>query len=174
MINLRKTLIDATTVLTAHNIKHALIGGFALASYGYHRATSDIDLLADGQKKDLIKSLLQKANFNLIHESSEVLQFKGNGFLDVLLANRPLSQEMLNAATMNTDLNVYVLKAEDIIGLKIQAYKNDSSRLLQDQADIQNLLKIDNLNFDLIKKYADLFNEWPTIQKIKDLNKNDI
>ncbi|MFZ3230910.1 MAG: hypothetical protein WA160_11945 [Pseudobdellovibrio sp.] len=166
MINLRKTLSDAHSVLELAGVAHALIGGFALAVYGQHRATADIDLLADGLKKELIKTELIKKGFTLKHESNEVLQFSGIGYLDVLLANRPLSLEMLKRANLNNELNIYILKAEDIIGLKIQAYKNDPSRELQDKADIQKLLSLPNLDHEIIKKYADLFNEWSTLEKL--------
>lgn len=167
MINLRKTLQEAHSILENQGITHALIGGFALAIYGQHRATIDIDLLADGTKKNLIKSSMLSKGFVLKFESDEVLQFTGLGFVDVLLANRPLSQEMLKAANKNAELGIYVLRPEDIIGLKIQAYKNDPSREHQDKADIQKLLQLKNIDINLIKKYADLFQEWPEIQKLK-------
>ncbi len=167
MINLRKTLNDAHSVLQQAGILHSLIGGFALAAYGQHRATADIDLLADGTKKEIIKTELIKKGFVLRHESDEVLQFTGLGFLDVLLANRPLSQEMLKRAQLNHELNIYILRAEDIIGLKIQAYKNDASRELQDKADIQKLLALPKIDLAEVKKYADLFDEWPTIEKLQ-------
>jgi hypothetical protein len=167
MINLRKTLNDAHLTLQRAGVSHALIGGFALASYGQQRATSDIDLLADGSKKALIKSELLKNGFKIRYESDEVLQFDGIGFLDILLAHRPLSLKMLERANLNSDLNIYILKAEDLIGLKIQAYKNDSTRELQDKADIQKLLLLPNLDMESVQKYAELFNEWPQIQKLQ-------
>ncbi len=167
MINLRKTLTDAHSALEQAGVLHALIGGFALAVYGHHRATADIDLLADGSKKEIIKSALLKNGFNLKHESTEVLQFSGIGFLDIILANRPLSQEMLKRAQLSHELSVYILKPEDIIGLKIQAYKNDASRELQDKADIQKLLALPNLEIQIVKKYAELFGEWSIIEKLQ-------
>lgn len=127
VINLRKTLQESHALLSQQGIAHALIGGFALAVYGQHRATVDIDFLADGTKKDLIKSSFLKKAFTLKYESNEVLQFTGPGFVDILLANRPLSQEMLKQAIQNQELGIYVVRPEDIVGLKIQAYKNDSS-----------------------------------------------
>lgn len=167
MINLRKTLQDAHSILEHQGIAHALIGGFALAVYGQHRATVDIDFLADGSKKESIKTAFLAQGFLLKHESDEVLQFSGPGFVDVLLANRPLSQDMLKKARQNQELGVYVVRPEDIIGLKVQAYKNDPSRELQDKADIQKLLDLPDLDLDLVKKYADLFQEWPTIEKLR-------
>ncbi len=166
MINLRKTLNEAHLALQNAQVEHALIGGFALATYGLHRATADIDFLANGLKKELIKKCLTSAGFKIRNETNEVLQFTGVGFLDIILANRPLSLEMLTQAQENMDLGIYVLKPEDLIGLKIQAYKNDSARMLQDKSDIQNLLKMPNLDMNKIKKYADLFQEWSDIERL--------
>lgn len=138
-----------------------------MASYGYHRATVDVDFLADGSAREEIKTVLAKRGFDLIHESNEVLQFTGTGLLDVLLANRPLSREMLKRAQENTQLGVYVIRPEDIIGLKIQAYRNDAGRELQDKADIQRLLALPQIDLAQVRKYADLFDEWPAIEKLK-------
>jgi hypothetical protein len=172
VINLRRTLSDANSLLVLLGVKHALIGGFALAVYGYHRATADIDLLAEGGKKSEIKQAFLGQGYLLEYESSEVLQFSGLGFVDILLANRPLSKEMLNRSLRNEDLGIYVLKPEDIIGLKIQAYKNDPSRELQDKSDIQQLLKLANIDLKQIQIYAELFGEWNEIQRIKEKNES--
>jgi hypothetical protein len=166
MIELRQTLMLVHKALTSEGIEHALIGGLALAVYGNHRATMDIDFLADGSKKDLIKTCLKKNGFTIRHETLEILQFGGPGFVDIVLANRPLSLEMLTHSVANKHLAVKVARPEDIIGLKIQAYKNDPSRALQDKADIQNLLNLPNLDLALIEKYARLFNEWTVISEL--------
>jgi len=60
MIDLRKTLLNASNALTKIGVPHALIGGFAMASYGHHRTTVDVDFLADGNKRDDIKAALIK------------------------------------------------------------------------------------------------------------------
>ncbi len=166
-MDLRKTLTLSSQVLTENSIDHALIGGFSLAYYGTARATQDIDFLADGLKKTNIKSCLMNAGFQLDFESAEVLQFSGPGFLDIILANRPLSQLMLKEAVLMSGFPVKVLRAEDIIGLKIQAYSNDSSRKLQDMADIQSLIRTQkSLDHKRVKSYADLFNCWPEIEAL--------
>jgi hypothetical protein len=60
------------------------------------------------------------------------------------------------------------LKAEDIIGLKIQAYKNDPSRELAGQGryseTIAETTKLRNGN--LFKNTPILFHEWPVIQSL--------
>lgn len=168
MINLRKTLEIASQTLNQRGIAHALVGGFALAVHGINRATADIDFLADGQRRAEIISLLEAAGFSLKHASNEVLQFSGIGLLNILLANRPASQKMLEHAQPTPQLPVRVLRVEDIIGLKIQAYCNDSSRELQDKADIHQLIKHHpQMDWPRIKMYADLFNEWSTIETLR-------
>jgi len=166
MFNLRKTLQLVIKSLGEKKIKFALIGGFALGAHGIHRATKDIDILIDGSQKDLVKELLIKNGFRLLFESTEVMQFDGPGFLDILLANRPLSLDMLKSASKSELFDINVVSAEGIIGLKIQAYINDKSRRLQDLADIQALLKVQGLNIKKVKQYADLFDEWKTIEEL--------
>ena len=167
-MNLRQTLKLAHTLLSDANIDHALIGGLALATYGSTRATVDLDLLIHESDALKAKELLLKNGFTIDHESPEVIQFKGMGYVDLLLARRPISQKMLFEAHKSGPEGIKVLKPEDIIGLKIQAYKNNSKRELQDKADIQFLIESDDkLDWERIKSYADLFDEWEVISELK-------
>lgn len=167
-MDIQNTLSLASTALKNEKIPFALIGGFALAAHGVVRATVDIDLLIDGSKKENARLCLLKAGFKLTFENAEVMHFSGAGQLDTLLANREATLEMIRRAKPINDFPVPVIAAEDIVGLKIQAYKNDPKREFQDKADIQSLLgKVENLDFDLIKKYADLFDEWAFICELR-------
>jgi hypothetical protein len=167
-MNLRATLKLAHSLLDQSQIDHALIGGLALACYGSTRATIDVDFLVHEDYKEQVKDLFSKNGFNLVNETTEVLQFAGIGYVDILLARRPISQKMLFNANTEGPEGVHFLKTEDLIGLKIQAYSNDNLRELQDKADIQFLIEnVDNLNWEQIKSYADLFNQWDEINEIK-------
>jgi len=167
-MEIQDTLTLATTALTQANVSFALIGGFALAAHGVVRATQDIDLLVDGKKRDFAKTALVKVGFNAIFENAEVMHFSGKGQLDLLMANRESTLDMLQRARPIREFPVSVVAAEDLIGLKIQAYKNDSKREFQDKADIQALLEQNsNLDFTLIKKYADMFGEWAFVSELR-------
>lgn len=168
MMNLRATLKLAHTLLEENGIEHALIGGLALACYGSSRATVDLDLLIYEEKKEKLKSIFSINGFNLVFESSEVLQFTGIGYVDIILARRPLSQNILKEATSGGPEEINFVQAEDLIGLKIQAYINDPTRELQDKADIQFLIEnVPDLDWEKIKTYADLFSQWEAINEIK-------
>lgn len=93
------------------------------------------------------------------------MMFSGPGYLDILLANRLLSQKMLKQGQPSDSHDVRVVEPEDIIGLKIQAYKNDSAREMQDKADIQAIAR-ENTDLDIqrIRHYAELFSEWDTVK----------
>ncbi|MBF0206850.1 MAG: hypothetical protein HQK53_08150 [Oligoflexia bacterium] len=173
MGNLKQTLLKSHQLMTDQNIDHALIGGLALATLGINRATSDVDMLIDHKdRENLIKTLLENG-FTLIFETAEVLHFIGLniglGKLDISLAKRPISKQMLLDAVVFPQHGIKCLGQEDIIGLKIQAYSNDNRREFQDKADILSLIENggDSLNWSKIKMYADLFNEWPEIEKIR-------
>jgi DNA repair ATPase RecN len=167
-MSLKDTLSTATEMLKTESIAHALIGGFALAAYGVARATQDIDLLVDGSDHQKVKQLMMTAGFKVVHESNEVLQLSGIGQLDLLFANREATQKMLATAKVFNQFPVPVVALEDLIALKIQAYVNDPKREFQDKADILALLQNNpNANYDIIKKYADLFEQWSAIEDIK-------
>lgn len=165
VVELRKTLDLAHAALAEAGIEHALIGGLALAEHGVHRATVDVDFLVDGVKADQTKSVLIAKGFKLEWENDDEMMFSGPGYLDILLANRLLSQKMLKQGQPSGSHDVLVVEPEDIIGLKIQAYKNDSSRELQHKADIQAIAR-ENTDLDIqrIRQYAELFSEWDTVK----------
>jgi len=160
--------MKAHSALDSVQIEHALIGGIALATLGLNRATADVDLMIDGEYKEKAKEALKKEGFVLKTETKEVLHFEGTGYLDILLANRPLSKEMLKNSVVRSKLPIKCLQPEDIIGLKIQAYINDKSRELQDKADIKKLFETHpDMDMNKIKKYAELFNQWNVVRRLK-------
>jgi hypothetical protein len=167
MIQLRKTLEVVRNLFCREKIDFALIGGFALSAHGIHRATKDIDILVDGSRRDDVKKLILGAGFVSYHDTAEILQLEGFGYLDIIFANRPLSLEMLKQCQGGIKLaGVPVVSREGIIGLKIQAFKNDKKRELQDKADIQALLRGSGVNLQEVKKYADLFDAWPEVEAL--------
>ncbi|HEY3486825.1 MAG TPA: hypothetical protein VGL10_02060 [Gammaproteobacteria bacterium] len=115
-MGIHKTLSQAGKALTTAGIDYALIGGMALGGLGIHRATADVDLLIEGERKDLAKEVLVKNGFKLITETTEVLHFSGFGALDLLLAHRLPTREMLKRAKTLPNLGVQCLDAEDMIG----------------------------------------------------------
>lgn len=167
-MDLRKTLKFVHELFLQAGIEHSLIGGLGLACYGSTRATIDLDLLIYELDKDRAQKLLVENGFTLVNQSTEVLQFSGLGYVDLLIARRPISKEIMRMSNTNGPEGINFVRAEDLIGLKIQAYKNDKSREFQDKADIQFLIESqDTLDWKLVQSYADLFDEWEVINEIR-------
>jgi hypothetical protein len=146
-----------------------LIGGLALAALGVPRGTADVDLLVEGGDRAAVaREALASAGFTVFHESAEVLQATWSGrALDCLFANRPPTRAMLAEARALGDLGVPCCRAEDVIGLKIQAYKNDPVRALRDQADIVAIAHArPDLDWERVRGYAERFGEWEAIRRL--------
>lgn len=161
-------LQESHRLLEEAGIAHALIGGFAMAALGHARATNDVDFLVNGDYRQQILSIFQDAGFEVFYSSDEVLQLSREHPLDLLFAHRPLAREMLErAATLPTYRGIPVLDAADIVGLKIQAYKNDPKRELAELADILKLVELcPNLNHERIIRYAELFKEEKRVKSL--------
>lgn len=167
-MSLREFLIDTHRIFDGARIPHALIGGFAMAALGFPRATNDIDYLVHGDFRETTAAAFRQAGFKVFHSSEETLQLTGEHPLDILFANRPLSRSMLSRAVRGPSfLGIPHLDAEDIIGLKIQAYKNNPRRELGELADILKLAETaPHLDCERVLSYADLFEERQRIQAL--------
>jgi len=86
------------------------------------------------------------------------------GEVDFLLAHRNIARKMLENAQVREVFSgkqkVKVLKAEDVIGLKIQALVNNAARATKEYADIESLLGYykKDLDWALLEDYFKLFN----------------
>lgn len=167
-MNVADSLIESHNTLEKLGIPHALIGGMALSEYGYGRATQDVDWLVPEEKIEILLKEFLAQGFQIFHQSADVLQLTGKAEIDFLIARRPISREMLKDAKQSSGLGLPVVTAEDLIGLKIQAYAGNPKRKHKDLSDIQELIERNAaLDWIKIKKYADLFGEWSTIESLR-------
>ncbi len=158
------------------DIDFALIGGLALHQFGVMRATNDIDFLVLISDKDKVKKVMEDLNYELKHESLDVLNFfsKSSGFdrIDFLIAHRKYALTMLQRAVLKEVLDkkfkIKFLKAEDQIGLKVQSSKNDPERYHQDMADIEKLIEYNykSLDIGIIREYFKIFNREEELDNI--------
>ena len=156
-------------------INYAIIGGLALQSAGVARATGDIDMLILIDDKEKVKEILKNIDYELKHESIDVLNFFSTGQypgrVDFIIAHRKYARSMLERTKEVLLLGLFkakVIAVEDQIGLKVQSISNDKERYFQDMSDIKLLIKnnLDKINLELIKEYFKIFKKEEELEKI--------
>lgn len=173
-IILKKVLTDFEKL----QIRYALMGGFALGLWGFGRATADIDFLAHRDDMVKVDDIMVRLGYECLFKSENVSQYlsllKVFGEVDFIHAFRQPSLEMLERAEIkpifNGELQIRVLKPDDLIVFKLQAIKNDASRKTGDVNDIIKLIEINrrSMDFDLIGRYAKILGMeilWDEIKK---------
>ena len=159
-----------------HNIRFALMGGFAMHAAGYSRTTQDIDMLVLKEDMPKVKEIMSSLGYELIFESEDVSNFRSRlkelGRVDFLHAHREYAKNMLKRAKkcgiLNDKFSVSVLAPEDLIGLKVQSSSNDPERYHRDMADIEFLIRHNpkTLNLELIREYFSLFSRGKELDDI--------
>ncbi len=168
-MNFSKVLAEFGGRLEAAGVRYALIGGFAMALRGVQRATLALDFLLMLDDLDKAHGILTGLGYRREFHSSNVSHYAGAGAewgrLDILHAFRGPSLGMLRRAErvrVDEVLSVPVAQVEDIIGLKVQALKNDLTRAVGDWNDVLLLTAAAGgqaraLDWGLVEDYLKLF-----------------
>lgn len=150
-----------------YGIRCAAIGGYALGFWGVARATGDVDFLVVKNDIEKLHLLMSSLGYKRIFSSENVSQYQGDifpvwGYVDFLHAFRPLGVRIVNDAVETTIFGkkIKTARAEDIIGLKLQALCNsEPGSRDQDRVDIKSLVKANrnSLDWTRIEDYYKLF-----------------
>lgn len=171
-MDLRSVLIELHAALQEASIRHALIGGLALAAHGAARATVDLDFLADGERSDALDRILRERGYECLHRTADVANYASEdparGRVDFLFARRTHGRAMLARAEEHAVLGqcVHVVDAADLIGLKVQSSSNDPSRRHQDLADIERLLREGAVDLERVREYFRLFDREKDLESL--------
>ncbi len=150
-----------------HQVRYALMGGFALSLWGAPRSTVDMDFLSALDDMECIHEIMSGLGYDRVYHSENVSQYTSPlavfGQIDFIHAFREISLGMLKRAEKKKIISgsrtINVLVPEDIIGLKVQAMANNPARKTGDLADIESLMEIHGhlLDWDRIQEYFDVF-----------------
>jgi hypothetical protein len=157
---LNKTLARLSSDLEEHGISYAVIGAVALLAHGYPRFTEDIDLVmtAEGLEKfheELIglgyvpafPGARKRLKSTVDGVSIEVMttgEYPGDG------RPKPVSMPEPTAASTEID-GIRFVTLEKLVELKLASGMSAPDRL-KDLADVQELIKIRNLDADFASK----------------------
>ncbi len=143
----------------AQEVRYALIGGLALGLLGVGRATMDIDFLVFRDDMPVVERIMGELGYECRYRSENVSQYVSPlavfGEVDFLHAFRESTLEMLRRAQERAifggALRIKVVAPEDLIGLKLQALKNDPSGRVLDLEDIRDLVHVHGKSLDWVR-----------------------
>lgn len=164
-MDLDRALTAVAQAWEGARIRYAAIGGVAMALLDVPRMTLDLDFLVRRDDLPEADRTLQALGYSRVFRSENVSQFAHPtwGRVDMLHAFRTYSLAMLDRAVpigaAAGGSPVRVAQPEDIIGLKLQATRNDPDRKTRDDADIEALAArhTGRLDWGRILEYYALF-----------------
>lgn len=128
---------------------YALAGALALHAYGQSRATFDLDLLTVSAAQQPLVALLRDLGYETLHTSAGYSNHQHGdpdwGGVDLIYVDEQTAGRLFPACVERLRLGqreAPVPRAEHLAAMKVQAMRNDPSRLLQDLADVQYLLRL--------------------------------
>ncbi len=157
---LNETLRRVARDLETHEIDYVVIGAVALNAYGYRRFTEDIDLVLTRAGLEKFQTELVGKGYRPAFEGAakkfrttaenvtvEIItndEFPGDG--------KPKPVEFPNPGEIDFEIDgVKTVSLEKLIELKLASGMTAPHRL-KDLADVQELIKIKNLNADYAEK----------------------
>ncbi len=165
-----KTLMD---FFSTEKIDCALIGAFALKAYGYVRATQDVDFLVRAGNQEKIVRHLEAMGYETVHRSTgfsnHVHPIPGFGRLDFVYVEAETAEAVFSqckSLLLLEDFYVPVVKAEHLIALKVFAMKNDPDRTYREMADIQQLLRLPEIDLTEVRGYFERYGQLEKYQEL--------
>ena len=146
--------------LDEKGIRYAVIGGIALASYGFVRNTKDLDLVVEASGQDAIIQFLEARGYRTLHRSTGYSNHRHSapslGQIDFVYVGEETSRKLFAESRLVKGAvgdSIPLPKPEHLAAMKVLAIKNDPSRTFQDLADIRFLLTLPGVDRTEIRGY---------------------
>ncbi len=155
-----KDLFDSLCAFFRRNdMEFGVIGAFALYSYGYVRATKDVDFITRSRNRSAIVEHLESLGFETVHNSSAFSNHVhpvGNTRVDIMYVEGKTADEILghlrNRPVFKNE-SVPVVSVEHLVAMKLFSIQNDPQRKYKDLADVKELLKRTDHDRAVIREY---------------------
>lgn len=138
----------------------AVVGALALHAYGHSRATFDLDIVTVSTAQADLVGLLRELGYETLHVSAGYSSHQHVdadwGGVDVVYVDEETAALLFPSCPRRLrlgDREVPVPRAEHLAAMKVQAMRNDPSRLLADLADVQYLMGLPGTDRDEVRGY---------------------
>jgi hypothetical protein len=136
----------------------ALIGGLAIAAYGYARNTLDLDLAVDASAQDPLIAHLEALGYVTLHRSAGYSNHLHRdpelGRVNVVYVRGETSRLLFSGVRMAHFLGsepIPTASPEHLAAMKALAIRSDPARTFQDLADVRFLLTLPGVDRDAIR-----------------------
>ena len=140
-------------------MEYGIIGAFALFSYGYTRATRDIDFITRVENRSKVTAYLESLGFETIFSSdafSNHLHPIDSIRVDIMYVEGATADTVLGSTEKRMvfhDLELPVVSPEHLIAMKLFAIQNNPERKFKDLADIKEILHHATYDKRIVKEY---------------------
>ena len=154
-----KVLDAVSRFLDERGFRYALVGAFALSSYGLSRATRDIDFAVDARSQRDLIGFLESLGYETIYRSegysNHVHGLPEPGRVDCIYVAEPTATKLFDGARLVPlfGKTIRVPRPEHLAAMKTLAMKNDPTRTFQEMADIQHILGLPGVDVSEIQGY---------------------
>ena len=148
-----------------NDIEYAIIGAYALFSYGIVRATKDIDLITRLSNQKKVIANFESLGFETTYRSkafSNHCHPIGNIRVDMMYIEGHTADVIFSSASGRQVINknkYSVISVEYLIALKLFALSNNPERKLKDLNDIKEMLLKCTYNKKLVEGFFKKYNQ---------------
>jgi hypothetical protein len=174
-VDLAVVLAEVGGFLDRERIPFAIVGALALHTYGYSRATNDVDLLLGAEAQDRLIKFLEARGFETLYRSggysNHLHPDVAMGRLDVVYVDQETWEKISSAARQAAvaGRTLAVPKPEHLAAMKVHAMKNDPGRVFQEMADIRFLMGLPGVDREEIRQY---FQGANLLERFRDLERS--
>lgn len=159
-MDFRRVLGLLADQLERESARWAVVGAFGLQAHGIVRATLDLDIVvADGARRELVR-YLEGLGYETLHASegysNHLHPDPALGRVDVIYVGGDTAGRLFDGCQPRPGpggRTVPVPRPEHLAAMKVHAMRQDPTRMLQDLADVQELLGLPGVDEAEIRGY---------------------
>jgi len=137
-----------------------VVGALGLHAHGHSRATFDLDVVTVSAAQASLVGFLETLGYETLHVSAGYSNHQHAdadwGGVDLLYVDDETARQLFPACSRRLKLggrDAPVPRAEHLVAMKVHAMRNDPARLVQDLADIQQLLRLPETDRTEVRGY---------------------
>jgi hypothetical protein len=146
--------------LDREGFSYAVVGAFALQSYGLARATQDLDFVTETAAQEKLVPFLESRGYETLHVSSGYSNHlhpdPRMGRVDFVYVDGETGRKLFGGCEVRSvaaGMRLPVPRPEHLAAMKALAMKNDPGRSLQEMADVRFLLALPGVDRAEVEEY---------------------